>query len=110
MAKTALIQSKPQVITALLRAHVAAIRLARANKALAVQTLVDRLKFDPHYAERAYDEAMPDFDERGRIPEKSMPVFWQLSIAQGIVKAPLPEAELVDKHYIDTFNSWAPRG
>jgi ABC-type nitrate/sulfonate/bicarbonate transport system substrate-binding protein len=110
MAKSALIAEKPQIITALLRGHVEAIRLARANKALAVQTLVDRLKFDPKYAERAYDEAMPDFDERGRIPERSMPVFWQLSIAQGIVKAPLPEKDLIDKHFIDTFNSWAPRG
>jgi NitT/TauT family transport system substrate-binding protein len=109
MAKAALIAEKPQVITALLRAHVAALRLARADKALGVQTLVDRLKYDPKYAERAYDEAMPSFDERGRIPEKSMPIFWKLVIAQGIVKAPLPEKELVDAHFIDTFSAWAPR-
>lgn len=109
MAKTSLIASKPQVITALLRAHVGALRLARADKALGVQTLVDRLKYDPKYADRAYDEAMPGFDERGRVPEKSMPVFWKLVIAQGIVKAPLPENQLVDKHFIDTFGSWAPR-
>jgi NitT/TauT family transport system substrate-binding protein len=109
MAKKSLIAERPQVITALLRAHVAALRLARADKALGVQTLVDRLKYDPKYAERAYDEAMPDFDERGRVPEKSMPTFWKLVIAQGIVKAALPEKELVDSHFIDTFNSWAPK-
>jgi NitT/TauT family transport system substrate-binding protein len=109
-AKTAMLAEKPQVIVALLRAHVEALRLAKADKALAVQTLVDRLKYDPKYAERAYDEAMPGFDERGRIPEKAMPVFWQLSIAQGIVKAPLPNSALVNPHYIDTFSSWAPRG
>jgi hypothetical protein len=109
MAKASFIQSHPQLITALLRAHVAALRLAAANKALAVQTLVDRLKYDPKYAERAYTEAMPGFDERGRIPERAMPVFWKLSIAQGIVKAPLPEAEYMDSHYIDTFASWAPK-
>jgi NitT/TauT family transport system substrate-binding protein len=109
MAKKSMIAERPQVITALLRAHVAALRLARADKALGVQTLVDRLKYDPKYAERAYDEAMPDFDERGRVPEKSMPTFWKLVIAQGIVKAALPEKELVDAHFIDTFNSWAPK-
>ena len=109
MAKSSLIAQKPQVITAYLRAHVSALRLAKANKALAVQTLVDRLKYDSKYAARAYDEAMPDFDERGRVPEKAMPIFWQLSIAQGIVKAPLPEREMMDSHYIDTFSSWAPR-
>jgi hypothetical protein len=53
---------------------------------------------------------MPDYDERGRIPEKAMPIFWQLSIAQGIVKAPLPDSKLMDSHFIDTFSSWAPRG
>jgi len=110
MAKSTLIAQKPQVITSYLRAHVAALRLARANKELAVQTLVDRLKYDQKYAARAYDEAMPFFDERGRVPEKAMPIFWQLSIAQGIVKAPLPEAQMIDKHYVDTFSSWAPRG
>jgi NitT/TauT family transport system substrate-binding protein len=109
MAKTAMIAEKPQIIIALLRAHVAALRLARGDKALGVQTLVDRLKYDPKYAERAYDEAMPSFDERGRVPEKSMPIFWKLVIAQGIVKAPLPEKDLVDKHFIDTFDTWAPR-
>jgi ABC-type nitrate/sulfonate/bicarbonate transport system substrate-binding protein len=110
MTKAALIAQKPQVITAYLRAHVLALRLAKANKALAVQTLVDRLKYEPKYAARAYDEAMPDFDERGRVPERAMPIFWQLSIAQGIVKAPLPERDLIDSHYIDTFAAWAPRG
>ena len=109
MAKASLIAQKPQVITAYLRAHVAALRLARANKALAVQTLVDRLKYDPKYAARAYDESMPDFDERGRVPEKAMPIFWQLSIEQGVVKAPLPDRDLIDEHFIDTFGSWAPR-
>jgi hypothetical protein len=38
-----------------------------------------------------------------------MPIFWKLVIAQGIVKAPLPEKDLVDKHFIDTFDAWAPR-
>jgi len=109
MAKASMIAEKPLVITALLRAHVAALRLARKDKALGVQTLVDRLKYDPKYAERAYEEAMPDFDERGRIPEKSMPVFWKLVIEQGIVKAALPEKQLVNTHFIDTFGSWAPR-
>jgi NitT/TauT family transport system substrate-binding protein len=109
MTKSSLIAQKRQVITAYLRAHVLALRLAKANKALAVQTLVDRLKYDPKYAARAYDEAMPDFDERGRVPEKAMPIFWQLSIAQGIVKAPLPERQLIDSHFIDTFGTWAPR-
>jgi NitT/TauT family transport system substrate-binding protein len=109
MTKRTLIAEKPQLITSLLRAHVTALRMARADKALSVQTLVDRLKYDPKYAQRAYDEVMPSFDERGRVPERAMPIFWKLSIAQGLVKAPLPESDLVDKRFIDTFNTWAPR-
>jgi NitT/TauT family transport system substrate-binding protein len=107
MAKKSLIDAKPQVITAMLRAHVAGIRLARTDKALATQALIDRLKYDPKYAERAYVEAMPGFDERGYIPQKAMPIFWQLSIAQGIVKAPLPDSALLDNHFIETYPAWS---
>ena len=74
-----------------------------------MQTLVDRLKYDPKYAERAYAEAMPGFDELGRLPEKAMPIFWSLTVAQGIVKTPLPDAKIIDRRFIDTFGKWAPR-
>lgn len=108
MAKTAFLTENPNTILALLRSHVAAIRFARTNRAEAVRIIVDRLKYEPSYASRAYDDEMPYFDERGRLPTRSMPVFWQLSVAAGDVKAPWPDAKLLDPRYVDTFARWAP--
>jgi len=109
MAKKAFIDANPETVTALLRGHVAAIRLARANRALAVQLLMDKLKYAENYASRAYDEAMPGFDERGRLPERSMPTFWKLSIANGDVKEIWPTSKYLDERWITTFAKWAPR-
>jgi len=109
MAKKPFIDANPETITALLRGHVAAIRLARANRTLAVQLLVDKLKYAENYASRAYDEAMAGFDERGRLPERSMPTFWKLSIANGDVKEIWPTSKYLDERWINRFAKWAPR-
>jgi NitT/TauT family transport system substrate-binding protein len=108
-AKKAFIDGNPETVTAMLRAHVAALRLARRDRALAVKTYVDRLKFDETYANRAYDEAMPSYDERGHLPEKSMPTFWKLTIENGDVKEAWPESKFLDARWINSFERWAPK-
>lgn len=110
MTKTAFMDQNPNTMLALLRAHVEAIRFARANRDAAVKILADRLKYEETYAQRAYDEAMPDFDERGHLPDKSMPVFWKLSIENGDVKSAWPDGKLLDPRYVNSFAKWAPRG
>jgi len=52
---------------------------------------------------------MPGFDERGALPTKFMPVFWDLAVQSGDVKEPWPESKLLDRRFIDTFDSWAPK-
>jgi NitT/TauT family transport system substrate-binding protein len=109
VARTKFLDDNPNTARAFLRAHVAAIRRARADRDLAVKVLVDQVKYQPAYAARAYDENMPGFDERGRLPdEKYMDVFWSISIAGGSVKEALPTARLIDDRFIDTFADWAP--
>jgi NitT/TauT family transport system substrate-binding protein len=108
-AKQKLIEENPETIAAVLRGHVAALRLARANRALSVQVYIVKLKYEPGYASRAYDEEVPGFDERGRLPERSMPTFWKLSVANGDVKEPWPASRFLDSRWIDTFNRWSPR-
>jgi ABC-type nitrate/sulfonate/bicarbonate transport system substrate-binding protein len=109
VARTAFLDQNPNTVLAFLRAHVAAIRLARADKELAVKVLVDQVKYQPAYAARAYAENMPGFDERGRLPdEKVMDIFWSISIAGGSLKVALPESRLMDSRFIDTFADWAP--
>ena len=87
----------------------AAIRLARAERDLAVKVLVDQVKYQPAYAARAYDENMPGFDEQGRLPDDQyMDIFWSILIAAGTVSEPWPTARLMDGRFIGTFAEWAP--
>ena len=107
-AKTAFIAANPNTITALLRAHVAAIRLARTDEDFAAGVMMDRLKLSRVNAERAWKFEMPWFDERGSLPEKSMGVFWDITKSLGDVKEAWPESKFLDRRWIDTFREWAP--
>ena len=109
VARPKFLDDHPETMRAFLRAHVAAIRLARADRALAVKVLVDQVKYQPSYAGRAYDENLPAFDERGRLPdEKYMEIFWSIVIAAGTATEPWPAARLMDERFIGTFAQWAP--
>jgi NitT/TauT family transport system substrate-binding protein len=109
VARNQFLDQSPQTVRAFLRAHVAAIRLARADRDLAVKVLVDQLKYQASYAGRAYDENMQGFDESGHLPEdKYMEAFWSIAIAAGTTKAAWPAARLLDERFIGTFAEWAP--
>jgi ABC-type nitrate/sulfonate/bicarbonate transport system substrate-binding protein len=107
LAKTKLIEDSPNTLRALLRAHVAALRLARADRAMTVDLLVERLKWSQAYAQRAYDEVMPAYDERGRLPDAHMDVFWSIEQASGAVKEAWPDEKLIDERFIKSFDEWA---
>jgi NitT/TauT family transport system substrate-binding protein len=106
--KTKFLATDRNTIAAVLRGHVAALRRAKADRAAAVAVFVERLKYVPAMAARSYDELMPTFDERGRLPERSMKVFWEILVRNGDVKAPIPENTLLDRQFIDSFSAWAP--
>lgn len=107
LAKTKFIDDNPNTLRAFLRAHVAALRLARAQPALTVDILVERLKWTRDYAQRAYAEVMPAYDERGRLPDAHMDVFWSIEIAGGTVAQAWPDAKLIDDRFIRSFEEWA---
>src|SRR5205807_670373 len=97
LARTKFLDANPNTVKTFLRGHVAAIRLARADRVFAVKVLVDAVKYQPSYADRAYDEDVPDFDERGSFPEQQyMDVFWQVQIEGGTAKEAWPTARLLD--------------
>jgi NitT/TauT family transport system substrate-binding protein len=106
LAKTRFIDDNPNTLRAFLRAHVAALRLARAEPATTVDILVERLKWTKNYAQRAYEETMPAYDERGRLPQANMDVFWSIEIAGGAVKEAWPDAKLIDDRFIKSFAEW----
>jgi NitT/TauT family transport system substrate-binding protein len=109
IAKKKFLDDNPNTVRAILAAHVAAVRLARADRDLVVATYMDRLKFQKPYAEHAYDAIVPGYDERGALPdEPSMAVFWSLQIERGEAKEPWPSARILDDRFIRTFADWAP--
>jgi NitT/TauT family transport system substrate-binding protein len=99
----------PETLKAFLRSHVLALRLARANRALAIDILAERLKFDKDVLGRTYDEFMPSYDERGHLPQdKYMDVYWKFQMQTGLVSQPWPKAKFFDERFISSFASWAP--
>jgi ABC-type nitrate/sulfonate/bicarbonate transport system substrate-binding protein len=107
LAKTKFIDDNPGTLRAFLRAHVTALRLAQADRDLTVNILIERLKWTRDYAQRAYEEVMPAYDERGRLPDADMDVFWSIEIAGGAVKEAWPDAKLIDDRFIKSFAEWA---
>jgi NitT/TauT family transport system substrate-binding protein len=104
----AFLDGNPNTVQAVLRAHVSALRLARSDRAAAVAALVSWMKLAPDVADAAYDEIMPAYDERGRLPERSMAVFWDVARANGRLGERLPDRVLLDPRFVDSFDSWAP--
>jgi NitT/TauT family transport system substrate-binding protein len=107
-AKTKFINENPHTIEAVLRGHVAALRLARKDREVAVDVMMDLLKITKPYAERAYDAEMPGYDERGGMPARSMPVFWDITKSLGDVTSAWDEDKYLDHRFINSFKSWAP--
>jgi NitT/TauT family transport system substrate-binding protein len=108
LAKTKFLDDNPNTVRALLRAHVAALRLARSDQALAIDLLAERLKWTKDYAQRAYAEVIPSYNERGTLPDAHMDVFWQIEKLGGTVTEPWPNSKLLDERFIRTFDEWAP--
>ena len=108
LAKQGFLDTHPRTVRALLRAHVRAIRAARADRALAVRTLMQALKYERGHAERAYDEVVGNLNERGTLSANGVRVFFELARLEGEVTEPWPESRFLDRRFIDTFEEWAP--
>jgi NitT/TauT family transport system substrate-binding protein len=76
--RQAFLAQHAEVLQAFLRAHVAAIRLARTDRAATIATIEKWLKFTPGDAARAYDDAVPGLDERGALTASGLRAFWEL--------------------------------
>jgi NitT/TauT family transport system substrate-binding protein len=107
-ARLSLLDGAPAAVRAFLRAHVRAIRQARARPEEAVEALVRELKLERPLAHRAYAEVVETLDERGSLPAAGFPAFWELSRVAGDVDEPWPETRFLDRRFLSTFDQWAP--
>jgi NitT/TauT family transport system substrate-binding protein len=108
VAKARALAAEPNTFRAFLAAYVAALRRVRADRSDAIEQLVTRFKVERRHAERLYPDLLAGFDERGRLPDSVMPLFWNISVAAGDVAEPWPEARYLDRRFIDNFDQWAP--
>jgi ABC-type nitrate/sulfonate/bicarbonate transport system substrate-binding protein len=102
------IEEQPDLIKSFLRSYVAAIRFARSNRAATIDILQNRLKFDKESLGRTYDEFMPNYNERGLLPQdKYMKIYWDFQIQNKFVTEAWPKTKYLDSRFIDSFASWA---
>jgi NitT/TauT family transport system substrate-binding protein len=109
VASEKLIADEPDTLRALLRAQVRAIRLIEQDRAVAAESLVNYVKFERADAVRTYDEVKERLNPRGVLPEKAMPFFWQVAILAGDAPDEWPESRYLDRRFIDSYDTWAPR-
>jgi NitT/TauT family transport system substrate-binding protein len=101
------ISEHPRTLTALLRAHVRAVRLAKSDKARALESLSARM--GPEYAERTYDDFIPYIHEDGRLPsERGLEVFFEMGVQAGRFDEIWPLEKFWSSSYIDSFAEWRP--
>jgi len=94
-------------VKALLRAHTAAVRLAKQDKQRAEQSLIKHLQIDPKYVERTYTDVIDYIHEDGRLPDaKSMDVFFDMGIKTGRYKERWPLAKFWVPIYVDSYSQW----
>lgn len=103
------LKNNPNTTQALLRAFVQGVRLAKADKARSVKTLVDRVGMPPKYAGRGYDDFINNIYEDGRLPsDAGMKAFWKIGIEAGQYKEAWPKQKYLDSTYIDSYSKWKP--
>jgi NitT/TauT family transport system substrate-binding protein len=103
------IDSNPETLRALLRSFVKAVRLARADKALSVKTLVARAGLEEQFAARAYDQLIDGWREDGLLAsEEGMKSFFEMAIAAGDVKEVWPREKYWDGRFVTTYDQWKP--
>ena len=107
VATGAFLASHSDTLKSVLRAHVAALRLARRDRQRSQEILIRRLQLEPKYAPLAYDDVMPYLFEDGRLP-RALDLFFDIGIRNGRYKERWPESKYWTPVFVDTFSQWKP--
>jgi NitT/TauT family transport system substrate-binding protein len=104
------IQQNPNALKALLRGFVHGVRLAKADKARSVKTIVTRLGFEEGHAARGYDDFIGHIHEDGRMPPPaSMKTFWDIGIDSGTYTEAWPQSRWWFPGFHETYAQWKPQ-
>lgn len=103
------LDANPETVRAVLRAFIKAVRLARADKPLAVKTLIARAGLEEAFAARAYDQLIDGWREDGLLAsDEGLKSFFEMAIAAGDVKDVWPREKYWDNRFVSTFDQWKP--
>jgi NitT/TauT family transport system substrate-binding protein len=105
-AKEDFISKNPNTIKAFLRATGRAIEWIRTNPGEAAQLASKQLKFKLEHCRKTIDDIQNEWHSDGRLPQKSMKIFWEISVQAGDVKEPWPETRWVDDTFLKTQDQW----
>jgi ABC-type nitrate/sulfonate/bicarbonate transport system substrate-binding protein len=108
IASERLIADDSASLRALLKAQVGVIRLMESDHAVAVDALVKYAKLEQRDAVRAFEDVAGRLNERGELPHKALPFFWEIAIESGDATEPWPESRYFDRRLVDSFAEWAP--
>ena len=96
-------------MTAVLRAFIKSVALAKSNKPLAVKVLAARTGLKEQYAARAYDQLIDGWREDGRLAtEAGMVNFFKMAIASSDVDKPWPKEKYWYNRFMATIDRWKP--
>lgn len=104
------IDRNPGTLQGVLRAFIRGVALAKADKTRAVETLVKRVKLDPSYAARAYDQMIGGWREDGRLAsEQGLDKFFEMAIAAKDVDSRWPLEKFWDNRFVASLADWRPK-
>lgn len=107
-ARRATLTSKADVIKAMLRAQVRAIRWSKQNPVEAAEILMKNLGAKPEHKDfyvKSVKFALPYFPENGAFAEKSIDVMQQFYKDQGQIKDIAPHTAFTDYRFIEFFKA-----
>jgi NitT/TauT family transport system substrate-binding protein len=102
------ISAHADTLKSLLRAHVAAVRLAKQDKQRSMESLAKHLQMDSKYAGPTYDDFIGYIYEDGRLPSsKALDLFFDMGIRVGRYKERWPLSKYWTPAFVDTFGEWS---
>ena len=105
-AKEEFISKNPNAIKAFLRATGKAIEWIKAKPDEAAQLASKQLKFKLEHCRKTIDDILNEWHPDGRMPQKSMKIFWEIAVQAGEVKEPWPESKWLDDTFLKTQDQW----
>jgi NitT/TauT family transport system substrate-binding protein len=108
-AQESFIAGHPNTLKALLRGFVRGLRVARQNKAHAIEALVKRIQMDPKYAGPTFDDLIGYLFEDGRLPsEQGLDLFFEMGMKAGRFTSHWPREKYWTPAFADSYEQWKP--